>query len=185
MIRNLAPCVSISGGQFTASITAKIKTNIPYALKYAICTSNVEQRTTYIPHVLVLELSVSETCPGAQLPRASLNVRLPLASTKCSACQRAQELTSHEKVLLCQLIHPLRRSGPHSQCMQVVVSWLTGHVSDAMCRTPKAGVRQLLQHTAAMRFEMIGRLECKISGIQNHLPLMQVVWEDKKRLSRL
>lgn len=34
--------------------------------------------------------------------------------------------------------------------------------------------------TAAVQSEMIGRWTCKISGIQNHLPLMQVVWKIKK-----
>lgn len=73
-----------------------------------------------------------------------------------------------------------RCDGPHSQCMQVVASWLTGHVSDLMCRTPRAGARQLQQTTAALRSKMIGRWACKISGIQNHLPLVQVVWQIKK-----
>lgn len=73
-----------------------------------------------------------------------------------------------------------RREYPHSQCMQGMASQLTGHVSDAMCPTPKAGVRQLLQTTAAVQFKMIGRWTCKISGIQNHLPLMQVVCKIKK-----
>lgn len=43
-----------------------------------------------------------------------------------------------------------------------------------------AEVRQLLQTAAAVRFKMIGRWACKISGIQNHLPLMQVMWKIKK-----